>query len=128
MPKWEIDADGPACLSRIARSYFGILRPIAGQPANPVPPGSGEAVVMKELLLFAALIGLAHAQAPSGAIAGVVRDPSGVAVAGAHVRVVSTTTGLERSAAVSEQGGAPLQPRRGADDSDMRASDCYAGW
>src|SRR5260370_3824215 len=60
--------------------------------------------MMKTTILFVALMELAHAQAPTSAIAGVVRDPSGLAVAGVRVKVASPSTGLERSVTVSEQG------------------------
>ncbi len=43
-------------------------------------------------------------QAPTGAIAGVVRDPSGAAVSAAQVKVVSAATGLPRAIATSARG------------------------
>jgi hypothetical protein len=49
-------------------------------------------------------IGIGLAQAPTGTIAGVVHDPSGAAVTGAQLKVVSLSTGLTRSVASSEQG------------------------
>jgi hypothetical protein len=45
------------------------------------------------------------AQTPDGTIAGVVHDPSGAAVAGAHVKLTSPSSGFSRNAATSEQGG-----------------------
>jgi hypothetical protein len=43
-------------------------------------------------------------QAPVGAIYGVVRDPSGAALAAAEVKVKSVVTGLERTSSSSAQG------------------------
>jgi hypothetical protein len=59
---------------------------------------------VKIAILFFMLIRLVSAQAPTGAIAGVVHDPSGSAVAGARVKAVSVATGLARTVASSEQG------------------------
>jgi Carboxypeptidase regulatory-like domain len=55
-------------------------------------------------LLALSAIGSAYAQAPTGTIAGVVRDPSGAVVTGAQVKLVNLATGLTRPAATSEQG------------------------
>ncbi|HXI94416.1 MAG TPA: carboxypeptidase regulatory-like domain-containing protein [Blastocatellia bacterium] len=55
-------------------------------------------------LLALPIIGSAYAQAPTGTIAGVVRDPSGAVVAGAQVKLVSRATGLTRAANTSEEG------------------------
>src|ERR1041384_7824334 len=44
------------------------------------------------------------AQAPTGTIAGVARDPSGAAVAGAQVKLTSRATGFARTAVTSEGG------------------------
>ena len=60
---------------------------------------------MKRTMLFLTLIRLASAQAPTGAITGIVRDPSGAAVAGARVNAVNPATALTRSADTPEQGG-----------------------
>ena len=54
--------------------------------------------------LFFTLAGFAMGQAPTGAIAGVVRDPSGAAVSAAQVKVVSAATGLPRAIATSARG------------------------
>src|SRR5215471_8227372 len=59
---------------------------------------------MKAAFLVAALIRIASAQAPTGAIAGVVRDASDAVVRGTRVKVANGATGLERRATVSEQG------------------------
>src|SRR5260370_6763920 len=59
---------------------------------------------MKKLLLFLTLMRLLSAQAPTGTIAGVARDPSDGAVAGAHVKLASQATGFARSIITSEQG------------------------
>jgi len=56
------------------------------------------------LLVALAAGGVARAQAPTGIIAGVVRDPSGAAVAGAQVKLVNLATVLTRTVATSEQG------------------------
>src|SRR6266571_4342980 len=44
------------------------------------------------------------AQAPTGTIAGVARDPAGAAVAGVQVKLTSRASGFARSAVTSEQG------------------------
>src|SRR5215471_13322936 len=53
---------------------------------------------------FVAWISLAIAQAPTGTIAGVVRDPSGAAIRGARVKLTSTATSLARTVVTSQQG------------------------
>ena len=53
---------------------------------------------------FFAWIGFATAQAPTGTIAGVVRDPSGGAVPAARIRVLSTATSGTRTITTSGQG------------------------
>jgi hypothetical protein len=55
-------------------------------------------------ILFFTRIAVATAQTPSGSIVGVVRDPSGSAVAGPLVKVVNLSTGLVRTTLSSEQG------------------------
>src|SRR5215831_12587826 len=55
------------------------------------------------VLLFL-LLRFGIAQAPVGDISGVVRDPSGAALATAQVQVRRAGTGLERTAAASAQG------------------------
>src|SRR5947207_9402889 len=59
---------------------------------------------VKILILSVALIGNLSAQVPTGMIAGVVRDPSGAAIAGAQLTVVSRDTNLARRATTSEHG------------------------
>ena len=59
---------------------------------------------MKNSVLFFAVVSIAGAQAPTGSIAGVVRDPSGAGVTGAHVEAVSLATGLARTEVTPEQG------------------------
>jgi hypothetical protein len=59
---------------------------------------------MKITMLFLALSAVASAQAPTGSIAGAVRDPSGAAVSGAQLTVVNTATQIARTETTSEQG------------------------
>lgn len=59
---------------------------------------------MKSATLFLAIIGAASAQVPTGAIAGVVRDPSGAAVSGARLTVLNAATQISRTETTSEQG------------------------
>jgi hypothetical protein len=54
--------------------------------------------------LFCAAIAIATAQAPTGALAGAVQDPSGAAAPAARVKAVNTTTGIARTITTSEQG------------------------
>jgi hypothetical protein len=54
-------------------------------------------------LTFVAAIS-AHGQAPTGTIAGVVRDPSGAAVTKAQVKLTSLATGLTRAVSTSDSG------------------------
>jgi hypothetical protein len=53
---------------------------------------------------FFAWIGFVTAQAPTGSISGVVRDPSGGAVSSARIRVLSMATGGTRTLTTSAQG------------------------
>ena len=53
---------------------------------------------------FFAWIGFAIAQAPTGAISGIVRDPSGGVVSTARIRVLSTATGGTRTITASGEG------------------------
>ena len=63
-------------------------------------------------IILSALTQFAIAQAPTGSIAGVVRDSSGAAVAAAHVEILSISTGLARTIASSVTGdyGFPSLP------------------
>jgi hypothetical protein len=54
------------------------------------------------MLLFAAFI--LKAQLPTGTIAGVVRDPSGAAVSGARIKLVSVATNDSRNETTSQSG------------------------
>ena len=56
-------------------------------------------------LLSLTWIGLSGAQTPTGSIAGIVCDPSGGGVPGARVQIVNESTGLDRQATTSGQGG-----------------------
>src|SRR5712692_7983272 len=55
-------------------------------------------------ILYLACACAVVAQAPTGTIAGVARDPSGAAVAGAQVKLTSRATGFVRTAVTSEPG------------------------
>src|SRR4051794_22664523 len=59
---------------------------------------------IEKLFLLAALCGLCSAQFDLGSIAGAVKDPSGLAVAGATVELRSQTTNVVRQAKTSEAG------------------------
>jgi len=59
---------------------------------------------MRNAVLFFLLVGFACAQSPAGAIAGVIRDPSGAAVVRARVKAKSVTTAFVRTAVTSEEG------------------------
>ena len=60
--------------------------------------------IAKGAIIFSQLIGFAMAQAPTGSIAGVVHDPSGAPVAGAHVKAVSLAMSLTRTATTPQPG------------------------
>ena len=60
--------------------------------------------VLKEIILFFILVGLAAAQSPTGIIAGIARDSSGAAVGGAQVKLTARATGSARTVVSSEQG------------------------
>jgi Carboxypeptidase regulatory-like domain len=59
---------------------------------------------MKFAMLFSLGVVAASAQVPTGAIAGVVRDPSRAAVSGARLTVVHTATKAARTETTSERG------------------------
>ena len=59
---------------------------------------------MKFAMLFSLGVVAASAQVPTGAIAGVVRDPSGAAVSRARLTVVHTATKIARTETTSERG------------------------
>jgi hypothetical protein len=59
---------------------------------------------MKNVVLLIAIVGNLSAQVPTGTIAGVVRDPSGAAVSGARLKVVSAATNESRTELTSAQG------------------------
>jgi hypothetical protein len=59
---------------------------------------------MKNAILFFALVGSIGAQVPTGAIAGVILDPSGAPVSGARLKVVNLATNVARTETSSEQG------------------------
>jgi hypothetical protein len=60
--------------------------------------------IMKACLLLFGLLKLAPAQAPTGDIAGVVRDPTGAAVVATQVKLVSVASSIERSTRTTAQG------------------------
>ena len=64
------------------------------------------------LLVALAAVGAAHAQAPTGTIAGVATDSNGAAVAGARVIITNQASGLSRNLTTSAEGdyGAPALP------------------
>jgi Carboxypeptidase regulatory-like domain len=64
------------------------------------------------LLLGLVTLVSAHAQAPTGIIAGVVTDPSGAAVSGVRISITNQATGLSRKLVTSEDGAysAPSLP------------------
>jgi hypothetical protein len=55
------------------------------------------------VLLFA-VVAVATAQAPTGFVAGVVRDSSGATIGAARVKIQTTSTGLARTIAISMTG------------------------
>src|SRR4051794_1862025 len=66
----------------------------------------------KSAALFFTVITVATAQAPTGSIAGIVRDSLGAAMAYSDVKILSVSTGLVRKIATSATGdyGFPSLP------------------
>src|SRR5438105_1547245 len=60
--------------------------------------------IAKIVALFVAWISFAHAQGPSGSIAGVIRDSAGAAMTAAQVKILSTSTGPVRTMVTSATG------------------------
>jgi carboxypeptidase family protein len=60
--------------------------------------------ITTQSVLYLAAACAVLAQAPTGTIAGVARDPSGALVAGAQVKLTSPASGFGRTAVTSEQG------------------------
>jgi carboxypeptidase family protein len=58
----------------------------------------------RSAVLFFAVIAIAAAQAPTGFVAGVVRDSTGATMAAAQVKILTTSTGLARTIATSLTG------------------------
>lgn len=56
------------------------------------------------VLVALATVGVAHAQAPTGTIIGVVTDATGAGVAGAHITITNRATGLSRNPTTSAEG------------------------
>jgi hypothetical protein len=61
--------------------------------------------IVAQSLVYLVCASALLAQTSGGTIAGVVRDPSGAAIAGAQVKLTSPVSGFSRNAATSEQGG-----------------------
>jgi hypothetical protein len=61
-------------------------------------------ILVKLLLVAFIAVGSTRAQTPTGTIAGLVTDPAGAAVAGAHVNIANRDSGLTRSLTTSSQG------------------------
>ena len=68
------------------------------------PPVRAWAVRILTFTIVATAVGVASAQAPTGTIAGVVRDPSNAAVTGARVKAMQLATGLSRTTTTSQLG------------------------
>ena len=62
------------------------------------------ALTVKRTALSFAVIAIAAAQAPTGFLAGVVRDSSGAPMAGARLKISSRSTGLTRTIVTSASG------------------------
>jgi len=60
--------------------------------------------IIPQSIVYLACACAVLAQAPTGTIAGVARDPSGAAVGAAHVKLTSQAVGFDRTSVTSEQG------------------------
>ncbi len=61
-------------------------------------------ILTKLFLVLLVATGTARAQTPTGTITGVVTDPTGAPVAGAHVRIINRDSGLSRNLTTSIEG------------------------
>ena len=60
-------------------------------------------IVLAVLSLEFIALGAVRAQAPTGAVAGVVTDPAGAVIPSAHVAVTNKETGLKRALATGRE-------------------------
>jgi hypothetical protein len=68
------------------------------------PPVRTWAVWVVRVAILATPLGVASAQAPTGTIAGMVRDASSAAVAGAKIKAINRATGISRETTSSQIG------------------------
>ena len=59
------------------------------------------AILSLQLIAIATL----HAQAPTGAVVGLITDPTGAAVSGARITITNQQTAAQRSVIASSEGG-----------------------